>query len=214
MGTNFSGGGSVDNLLGYYMSDQVLKGTFSLVADQVDVNKFMGTPSSTPETPAAAPASDPFVVPANLDVDLSTTIGTIKYDNMTLTGVSGGLAIANEAVTLKNLSGKALDGTFRMSGSYSTKANKKNPAIAFDYGVQAVDIQKTYNTFATVQKMMPAAKYMSGKVTSNLTVNGKMNPDMSPDVNSLTGKGDLMLLGGLLSGFPITDQLADKLKLT
>ncbi|MBX2906991.1 MAG: AsmA family protein [Taibaiella sp.] len=214
MGTNFSGSGSVDNLLGYYMSDQALKGTFSLVADQVDVNKFMGTPSSTPEQPAAAPATDPFVVPANLNVDLSTSIGTIKYDDITLTGVNGGLAIANEAVTLKNLSGKALDGMFRMSGSYSTKANKKNPAIAFDYSVQAVDIQKTYNSFATVQKMMPAAKYMSGKVTSNLTVNGRMNPDMTPDVNTLSGKGDLMMLGGLLSGFPITDQLADKLKLT
>jgi flavin-binding protein dodecin len=62
--------------------------------------------------------------------------------------------------------------------------------------------------------MMPAAKYMSGKVNTNLTVNGKLGPDMSPLMNTLSGKGDLMLLGGLLSGFPVTEQIAEKLKLT
>src|SRR5581483_9172209 len=33
-------------------------------------------------------------------------------------------------------------------------------------------------------------------------------------MNSLTGKGSLQLLNGVLSNFPVTDQLADKLHLT
>ncbi|MBL7691495.1 MAG: AsmA family protein [Flavipsychrobacter sp.] len=212
--TNFSGSGSVDNLLGYYMSNQALSGTLSFVADQVDVNKFMGTTPTTTATPAAAPATDPFVVPSNLDVELKVTVGTLKYDNIVLTNVSGGMAIRNETVMLKDIAGKGFDGMLKMSGSYSTKVDKKNPDIAFSYSVQSVDIQKTFNSFETVQKMMPAAKYMSGKVNTNLTVNGKLGPDMSPLMNTLSGKGDLMLLGGLLSGFPVTEQLAEKLKLT
>jgi hypothetical protein len=212
--TNFSGSGSVDNLLGYYMSNQALSGTLSFVADQVDVNKFMGTTPTTTATPAAAPATDPFVVPNNLDVELKVTVGTLKYDNIVLTNVSGGMAIRNETVMLNDLAGKGFDGTLKMSGSYSTKVDKKNPDIAFSYSVQSVDIQKTFNSFETVQKMMPAAKYMSGKVNTNLTVNGKLGPDMSPLMNTLSGKGDLMLLGGLLSGFPVTEQIAEKLKLT
>jgi uncharacterized protein involved in outer membrane biogenesis len=212
--TNFSGSGSVDNLLGYYMSNQALSGTLSFVADQVDVNKFMGTTPTTTATPAAAPATDPFVVPNNLDVELKVTVGTLKYDNIVLTNVSGGMAIRNETVLLNDIAGKGFDGMLKMSGSYSTKVDKKNPDIAFSYSVQSVDIQKTFNSFETVQKMMPAAKYMSGKVNTNLTVNGKLGPDMSPLMNTLSGKGDLMLLGGLLSGFPVTEQLAEKLKLT
>jgi len=214
MKTNFSGNGSVDNLLGYYMSNQALTGSLSFVADQVDVNKFMGTTPSTTATPAAAPSTDPFIVPANLDLELKTTIGKVKYDDIILTDVNGGLAVRNEAVILKDISGKGLDGTLKMSGSYSTKKDKKNPDIAFDYSVQNVDIQKTYNCFPTVQKMMPSAKYMSGKITSQLSMNGKLGSDMSPSINSISGKGDMLVLGGLLSGFPVTEQLAEKLKLT
>ncbi len=214
MKTNFSGSGSVDNLLGYYMSNQSLSGSISLLADQVDVNKFMGTAPSTPAAPAAAPSTDPFIVPANLDLELKTTVGTVKYDNIVLTNVSGGLAVRNEAVIMKDISGKGFDGTIKMNGSYSTKRDKKNPDISFEYSVQNVDIQKTYAAFETMQKMMPSAKYMSGKITTNLTMNGKLGPDMSPDINSLSGKGELLVLGGVLSGFPVAEQLVEKLKLT
>lgn len=215
MKTNFSGGGSVDNLIGYAMNDQTLVGSFSLVADQVDVNKFMGT-EPAPAQPAAAapPATDPFLVPGNLDLELNTTVGSVKYDNIVLTNVSGGLAIRDQEVTLKNITGKTLDGEMHMSGSYSTKTDKKKPDIAFSYNMLGVDIPKTYAAFEVVQKMMPSAKYVSGKVTSNLTMNGKLNGDMSPDINTLSGKGDLLMLGGQLSGFPVTEALAEKLKLT
>ena len=64
-----------------------------------------------------------------------------------------------------------------------------------------------------VEKMMPAARYVSGKMTSHLSMAGKMNADMTPNMNSLTGKGDLLMLSGLLSGFPITDQLGAKLNM-
>ena len=211
--TIFSGDGSIDNLLGYYFHNEALTATFHFAADQIDVNKWMGT-SSTPTTTATAPSTVPFLVPANLDVTLTAQVGSIKYDNLTLTGVSGGLQIRNQVVNLQNVNGKGLDGTLKINGSYSTKTDKKNPDIQFDYSVQTVDVQKTFTTFNTVQKMMPAAKYISGKMTSNLTMTGKLGPDMMPVMNSLTGKGDLLLINAVLSNFPVTDQLADKLHLT
>lgn len=214
LGTTFNGVGSVDNLIGYAMNDQTLTGSFALNADFVDVNKFMGTEPAPPETTAAPAATDPFIVPANLDLELKTTVGRVKYDNLELIGLNGGMAIRNEAVTLKNITAKALDGTIGMTGSYSTKADKKNPDIAFSYSLIAVDVQKTFTTFNTVQKLMPSAKYISGKLSSQLTMTGKLTPAMSPDMNTLSGKGDMMLLGAKLSGHPVTDQLADKLKLS
>jgi len=215
MGTNFSGNGSVDNLLGYVMNDQTLSGSFTFLADQVDVNKFMGTEPAPATTAEPAPAStEPFIVPENLDVELKASVGTVKYDNIVMKNVSGGLAIRNGEVVLRDIGGQTLDGSMKMSGTYATRKDKKNPDIAFSYDIKAVDIQKTFTTFNTVQKLMPSAKYISGKVSTVLTMNGKLGPDMSPIMNSLSGKGDLMLLGGKLSGHPVTDGLADKLKLT
>jgi hypothetical protein len=101
-----------------------------------------------------------------------------------------------------------------MSGNYSTKKDKKNPDIQFEYHVENVDVQKTYNAFSMAQKMMPAGKYISGKVTTNLTMTGKLGPDMGPVMNTLSGKGDLLLLNGVLSNFPVTDKIADATHLT
>ncbi len=215
MKTVFSGDGSINNLLGYYLHNESLSGSFNFAADKIDVNKWMGTPTTTTATTAAPPSTVPFLVPSNLDVELHMSVGSVKYDNITLTNVKGGLVVRNETVTLQGVSGNALGGLLTMSGSYSTKNDKKNPDIAFEYGVQAVDVQQTFATFNTVQKMMPVAKYIqSGKMTSNLTMTGKLGPDMSPVMNSLAGKGDLMTLGCVLSNFPVTDQLSDKLHLT
>ncbi len=213
MQTNFSGDGSINNLLGYYLHNEALSGAFNFNADKVDVNKFMGPPSPTPAA-KETPSTQAFLVPANLDVELHVNVGTVKYDNILLTGVQGALIIRNEIVSLKNLTGKALDGTLNIDGLYSTKSDKKNPDIAFDYDVTNVDVQKTYTTIDMVKKMMPAGKYVNGKVTSNLSMTGKIGPDMSPVMNTLSGKGTLMLLSGVLSNFPVTDQLADKLHLT
>lgn len=216
MKTIFSGDGSVDNLLGYYLSNQNLTGRLNFAADKIDVNKWMGTTTTptTTATPAAAPATDPFLVPNNLDVELHASVGSVKYDNINMTNVKGGMAIRNETVYLQGISGNALDGMITMNGSYSTKNDKKSPEIKFDYIVQSVDVQKTFTAFPTAQKLIPAGKYVSGKITSNLTMNGKLGPDMSPNMSMLSGKGDLMLLGCILSNFPVTDQLADKLHLS
>lgn len=212
--TIFSGDGSIDNLLGYYLHNESLTGKFSFVADNVDVNKFMGTTPTPTTTATPAPATEPFIVPNNLDVALNVKIGSVKYDNILLTNVSGGLAVRDQKVTLQNIQGNTLDGLIKINGTYSTKLDKKNPDIAFDYSVQNVDVQKAFNTFNTVQKIMPMGKYVSGKVTTNLSMTGKLGADMTPAMNSLAGKGDLMVLSGLLSNFPVTDQLAEKLKLS
>ncbi len=212
MKTNFTGDGSINNLLGYYLHNEALNGSLNLTIDKMDVNKWMGTPSST-ET-KTAPSTTAFLVPANLDLSLHAQAGEIKYDNLVLTSVSGGLAIKDETVYLQNLTGKGLDGTLKIDGYYSTKNDKKNPDISLSYDVQNLDITKTFTTFNTVQKMMPAAKYMSGKMTTKLNLKGKIGPDMMPVLNSLTGDGNLLVLEGLLSNFAPTNMLADKLNLS
>jgi hypothetical protein len=75
-----------------------------------------------------------------------------------------------------------------LNGSYSTKTSKKNPDISLNYDVKGLDIQKTILAFNTVQKLMPVAEYLSGKLSSQLSFTGKLGQDMMPDLNSLTGK--------------------------
>lgn len=213
MAINFSGDGSINNLLGYYLHSEALSGSFHIAADNVNVTKLMGTTSSKPADKNAPPPTV-FLVPANLDITLTATAGTIIYDNLTLTDVQANMMIRNEVVALQNVSGKGLDGTIKMSGFYGTKTDKKSPDIQFSYSIENVDVQTTFTAFNTVQKLMPVGKYISGKATTHLDMTGKLGSDMSPVMNTLTGKGDLQILNGTLSNFPVTDQLADKLHMT
>ncbi len=220
--TNFTGSGAINNLLGYYLNHEALSGGFTIAADKIDLNKWMGSTSATNGAPAAKPtgtsnpaagSAQPFAVPANLNITLDATAGEVIYQNLDMKQVKASLEIKDETVYLKNVSGNALNGTIAMSGSYSTKLDKKNPDIHFGYAVKAVDIQQAFNTFNTVQKLMPIAKYLNGTVTTELKMDGTLDQNMSPVMSSLTGDGNVLLLQGVLSKFEPLEQLATKLNI-
>src|SRR4029453_11058109 len=93
------------------------------------------------------------------------------------------------------------------------KQDKKNPDISLTYDVKGLDVQKTFLAFNTVQKLMPVGEYLSGKLSSQLSFTGKLGQDMMPDLNSLTGQGNLLLIEGFLKKFPRLEKLPNTLKI-
>ncbi|MGZ8517664.1 MAG: AsmA-like C-terminal region-containing protein, partial [Chitinophagaceae bacterium] len=108
---------------------------------------------------------------------------------------------------------EALDGTIAFTGTYSTKDNKTQPVIAITYDVKDVDIQKAFMSFNTIQKLMPVGQFLSGKLSSKLSMTGLLGGDMMPDFNSLTGNGNLLLLEGVLKKFKPLEMLANTLQI-
>ena len=155
-----------------------------------------------------------FVVPANIDFTLNAAVDQVHYDKTDYNKVTGVLLVKDETVTLKDVRMQALDGTISMNGSYSTKENKRNPAISFSYDVQKLDVQKTFNAFNTVQKLAPIGKFISGTLSSKLTVKGNLGKDLKPEVNSLTGGGTLEILQGLLGHFAPLDKISSTLNVS
>lgn len=210
LGTRFSGNGQINNLLNYLLQNKALSADLNLSADKIDVNQFMGT---SLDTTARGPAAAPFAVPANLDVLVNLTANEVHYDKLDIRQLTGKLRIADESVAMQDVKGQALDGEFGVSGFYSTKDSKSKPVIALQYDVQKVDVQKTFYAFNTFQKLMPIGKYLAGKMSSQLLVNGSMGNNMMPDLNSLTGNGNLLLIEGFLSKFAPLDKVASLLQL-
>lgn len=221
-GTNFNANGSFDNLIGYAMKDETLAGVLNVSADKVDLNKLMGTTSTTATAPApaakdtaAAPATpeatEPFAVPKNLNLTLNAKAGSVKYDKVEYKNIAGTLGIKDETVSLKDVKMQALDGSIALGGTYSTKVSTKKPDISLTYDIQNLDIQKSFFAFNTFQKLMPIGKFISGKLTSKLTMNGKLGETMMPDLGTLTGNGSLLLLEGVLNKFAPLEKLATAL---
>jgi hypothetical protein len=209
--TNFSMNGSVINVLPYILRGKILSGSLNLKADKMNVNDWMGT--STDTSTKGTAASEPFAVPANLDVIIKAQVGRVLYDKLEIQQLSGTMAMKDETVVLDNISGDALDGTMIINGTYSTKESKKKPAISLHYDVKGLDIEKTFYAFNTVQKFMPIGQFISGKLSSQLNINGNLGDNMMPDLSSLTGKGNLLLIEGFLKKFAPLDKLAEILNI-
>ncbi|MFT3934900.1 MAG: AsmA-like C-terminal region-containing protein [Chitinophagaceae bacterium] len=209
--TNFTANATIDNLLPYALQNQSLTGVMNIKADQMNLNDWMGTPADTTAATTNAASTAPFPVPANLDFTVNAGVGKVHYDKIDMQDLSGSLLIKDETVSLNNVKSSLLDGTMNVSGSYSTKKDKKKPDISLTYDVKNFDVEKTFNAFNTVQKLMPIGKFLSGKLSSQLTFTGKLGGDMMPDLASLTGNGNLLLIEGFLKKFAPVEKMASLL---
>ena len=210
--SNISANGFVDNAIGYALKDEPIAGTLTVKADILNLNDFMGTEAAaTTDSAQATTSSAPFAVPKNIAFVLNAAVDKLTYDKVDYNNLKGTVAIKDETVTLKDVQMDALDGKIAVSGSYSTKASTKNPAVALTYDVSNLNAEKTFYAFNTVQKLMPIGKFISGKINSKLTLNGKLGQDMMPEISSLTGNGSLQLLEGALKKFAPVEKLAQTL---
>ena len=212
--SHFTASGSLDNALGFLLKNESLSGTLDLYADQIDLNTFMSTsPASTDPSKNKTPVT-PFLVPKNLSFLLRAKIDQMHYDKVDYKNIVGAIAISDETVALKDVRMEALDGQLTASGFYSTKRDKKNPDISFTYDVKSLDVQKTFYAFNTVQKLMPVGQYVDGKMNSQISINGKLGADGMPDMNTLTGKGNLFMIDGVFQKFAPIEKMAQTLHIS
>lgn len=215
LNTGFSANGALNNLIGYAMQDQPLAGTLNITADKMDLNDWMGTTAdtATAASSATAESSAPFLVPPGINFTINVKADAVKYDKVTYNNVNGTLLLNDQSVKLQNVKTEALDGTIAFNGFYSTKTNKKEPDIAISYDVKDVDVQKAFFSFNTIQKLMPIGQFLAGKLNSQLSMTGNLNGNMMPDFNSLSGKGNLLLIEGVLKKFAPLEKIAATLQI-
>ncbi len=212
---NIEANGSLDNVLAYVLNNQTIGGKLVVQIDELNVDEWM-TPTATPDPKAgAAPAakSEVFKVPANIRFDMLAKIGKLHYDKINMTAVSGGVQIADEKMTLQDLQANLMQGSMRVSGSYATK-NVKLPDIDLSYDIKDWDIKSSFDAFNTVKKIAPIAEYMKGKFSTTLSMVGKMNADMSPELNSITGKGYFTIFNGSIANFKPIQKIAEVLQIS
>ncbi|HEY0732945.1 MAG TPA: AsmA-like C-terminal region-containing protein, partial [Chitinophagaceae bacterium] len=207
--TKFSASGALSNMIAYALDKGALKGEINVSADKVHLNEWMGEDTASSTT---ASSSDPMLVPGNVDVVVNTKVDAVVYDKVTYKNVSGRLKLADETVHLQNVKAEALDGQMNFDGSYSTKTDRKQPAIDLAYSVKDIDVQKAFFAYNTMQKLMPIGQFLAGKMNSQFSMHGKLGADLFPQLSSLSGKGDLLLIQGVLGKFKPLEKIASVLQ--
>jgi len=217
--SDFAVNGTIDNYMGYIFRDELLKGNFKFNSNNIDLDQLMGVSTAAPaaSATAAAPApadpnAEPVLIPNNVDFNLSTAIGKIRYNGIDIEQVNGNIQMKEEVASLNNMTMKAMGGTVGLKGSYNTKDHNK-PGIDFGYNLKEIDIQSLTKSFLTIGKLAPVAKYAQGKISSTFDMKSSLTKSLEPIYSSLTGGGDLFTNMVTITGFEPLKKLSDEIKI-
>jgi hypothetical protein len=220
--SDFAMKGTIDNYIGYAMRDELLKGDFAFNSNYLDIDQLMGP--STPESDAApteggdataegsSEASEPLLIPGNIDFNLNTNIKELAYDGMTIKNVSGGVRIKDEEALLDNLMMNMLGGSVGMTGSYNS-VNPEKPGVNIDFNLKTIDIQELVSNFVSIETLAPIAKYAKGNFSTSFKMNGSLLPSLEPIYSSLSGGGNFFTNSVEISGFKPLEKIAEAVKM-
>ena len=212
--------GRIDNLIQYLFKDSLIKGAFAINSNLMDLNELMGSSASTT---AAAPAATTAptstastgvaAVPANIDFNLDAKIGKVIYTNLILDNMIGNIVVRNQKVDMTNLKMNTMGGALTINGFYET-SNIKKPTTGLNLKVENFDIQETFKTFNSVQKLAPVGQYAKGKFTATIeNFNTSLNQNMEPDLNAVKANGVFKTDKVNVGGFPPFMKLGEALKI-
>ncbi|HWB62662.1 MAG TPA: AsmA-like C-terminal region-containing protein, partial [Chitinophagales bacterium] len=201
--------GKLQNFMDYFFGKGSLSGDLTLKSNTFDANEWLQKDNSTTQQTAQTPDTAKtqfFKVPANIDFTANSQFGKIYYEKMVLEDVKGKVIVRDETIDLSNLSANLLGGNALITATYSTKKTD-HPVVNFSYNITNFDLQQTYKTVGMAEKMAPVIKYVQGSFSSNLKGDGKLNPDMSVDYNSLNGDGKAQLPDVKVVGVPMLAEI-------
>lgn len=218
--SDFRMNGKIDNYLNYLLGGKqgdLLKGSFDLNSNNIDLDQTAGVSTAPAATTKSAPApaetsTEALLIPENVDFNLNTNIANVRYNNIDIKNVKGNVGIKEEVASLNGLTMNAMGGAIGLKGSYDSKDHNK-PKIDFGYDLKELDIAQLVKNFVTIEKLAPIAKYAQGKISSSLNMHSFLKPSFEPIYATLTGDGNLFTNSVTISGFEPLKKLSSELKM-
>ena len=194
--------GSLDNLLGFVLHNEDLRGTATVNSNRFVLDEWKSKEKTTEVIP----------VPPHIDFGLAASAKEVTYGPLTLANVTGHLQVKDQRVTMRDLKMDMLKGAVVANGFYDT-ADPKKPAFSMDVKMTTLDIPTAFASLVTVQKLTPIAKWAQGNVSGTLALNGTLGSDMTPVFTALTGKGEVATERLVLSNAPVLAKLSSALSM-
>jgi hypothetical protein len=207
LSTHLGVSGKLNNLFDFVFRNQPLNAWLDVKTDEMNFREWINNKNDS----APAGTNTVFVVPDNIDFTIHAEANQFHFDNLDLQNLTANLTISDQTVHLLEIKASGLDGDISLDGTYSTLENKENPDFALNYDVKALDVQKTFFAFNTIRKIMPVAKFISGNIDAHMSLNGSLNNDMTTDLRTLYGEGQVVLLTGTMKEFGPMDKLSQSL---
>lgn len=184
--SDFSATGTINNLLGFLLSDKKLQGSFNVNSNTFAISDFMVEDESASETSNKTTSdSESLKIPDFLDCTITANAKNVIYDNLNLKNVKGQLSIKDQNANLSNMTTDLFNGQLGISGNVNTKEAK--PKFDMKLAMQQFDISQSFKDLEMLQVLAPIAKVVQGKLNSTIDVSGLLDENFSPDLTTISG---------------------------
>ena len=182
--------GRIENYIPYVFSDQTIRGKLSMRSKLVDVGEIMSKMATDTTVVEDTAALSVIRVPKNIDFEFDALINDFSYDSIAAQQVKGLIIVRDGILSLRNTGMNILNGSILMNADYDTRDTLK-PTMKADFDVRNIAVKDAFNTFNTVQKLVPAAKGIDGNISTTLAFSSLLGSDMMPVTKSIDGYGKL-----------------------
>jgi hypothetical protein len=210
--SDFSATGTINNLLGFLLSDKKLQGNFNVNSNTFAISDFMVENETVSDTSNKTTSdAESLKIPDFLDCTITANAKTVIYDNLDLKNVKGQLLIKDQNANLKNMTTDLFNGKLGISGNVSTKDAK--PIFDMKLAMQQFDISQSFKDLEMLKFLAPIAKVVQGKLNSSIDVSGFLDENFSPDLSTISGDALAEVLTSNIdvSKSPLLSGLDDKL---
>jgi hypothetical protein len=185
--TDIQASGTINNLIGFLLQDQGLKGDFKLNSNSFDVSDFMEetTEVASGNQKSTATTQEAVKIPAFLDANLDFNLKQVFYDGLTLKNVQGIATIRDEVLTMSDVRSDIFGGAIGLAGFVSTKGDQAK--FNMNLNMDNLDISQAFNGFEMFQKYVPILQALQGKINTDIEIKGDLASDLSPVLTSING---------------------------
>lgn len=191
--SDFSAKGNITNLLGFLLSDKKLQGNFDVNSNYFVIADFMVEDDTNTKTSNKITSdAESLKIPDFLDCTIKANAKTVVYDNLSLKNVQGEVRIQNQNAKLVNMTSDLFEGQLVVSGNISTK--EEQPNFDMILGMRDFDISKSFKDLKLLETLAPIAKVLKGKLNASIDLNGLLDGNFSPDLETITGNAEAEVL--------------------
>jgi vacuolar-type H+-ATPase subunit H len=195
--------GELSNFIPYVFKGETVSGRLNVTSQLLDINELMPA-EETPEQAGVLPSTDTLAgpepvppdslaepvqtkIPENIDFTLGLDLGRVEYDKILVENVKGSMRVSEGVAHLDDMQMDVIEGRITADGSVDTRGEFTEADLALD--MLGVDIPSSYETFVTVERLAPMAKYCRGSANINLKLKTLLDASFAPLYGSLNADG-------------------------
>jgi len=132
-------------------------------------------------------------IPENIDFDMTVDMKKVVYEKIVVENIHGHMKMKDGIAHLDNLNLEVIDGTVNTSGTVDTRGEFAEVDVLLD--MKDVDIPSSYETFVTVERLAPMARFCKGTANAKMQYQSLLDGSFSPLYESINAKGRVFTSG-------------------